>query len=45
MELRGVFMLKSIRHIFSLLEVELEDIKVEIEEFASGEIEALANRD
>ena len=35
MELPGVFMLKSIRHIFSLLEVELEDIKVEIEEFAT----------
>ena len=35
MELPGVFMLKSIRHIFSLLEVDLEDIKLEIEEFAT----------
>ena len=33
MELAGVFMLKSIRHIFSLLEVEIEDIKLESEEF------------
>ena len=35
MELPGVFMLKSIRHIFSLLEVDLEDIKLESEEFAT----------
>ena len=35
MELAGVFMLKSIRHIFSLLKVDLEDIKLESEEFAT----------
>ena len=33
MEPAGVFMLMSIRHLFSLLEVEIEDIKVESEEF------------
>ena len=38
MELPGVFMLKSIRHIFSLLEVEIEDIKVESEEFATYDL-------
>ena len=35
MELAGVFMLKSIRHIFNLLEVEIEDINLKSEEFAT----------